>query len=372
MFVLFLGLLGLGVLLGVPSIEVQALENPPVCSNAAPASKNGDPIPLNNCPPSSDDLITPKGNHPIYQSIKVVTKLEDVPSEVARNEPFILRELVNRWSGYKKFSLDYFVEEFGEAVASAQHNAYPTVRVDHDNFEISFAELKKLVIQSDGGDDDGDGSSSTTKAQNHNEPPIYGALTLNLEQRNKVWGDLHLPPTLQDDDFMRCLGSKQLVDDFLGSFFWSQLFVGASGTGMEMHSDMIRTHVWTAQIEGEKQAVFCPPGSKKFDAFSTTVPHDDRGDCLWAALQPGELLFWPSTWRHQTFNSQGPSVAVSGMAVPEGDLAKLFDITISRHPMLKMKKGLAKNIHRCSKEAAEGKLLSKAIASILTAFGMGS
>ena len=370
------------LLLGSSLIRAQAVvDDPPVCSsNPTPAPKNGDepfsPLPADNipnCPPvqKPSAQTTRGGDHPIFQNVKVLTNLEDVPPEVARNEPFILRDLVNGWAGYKKFSLDYFVEEFGEAVASAQQNAYPTVQVAYDNFEIPFAELKAKVVERDGG---GGNDNGSTKAETHadDEPPIYGALTLNLEQRNKVWGDLHLPPTLQDDEFMQCLGTEQLVDDFLGSFFWSQIFVGASGTGMEMHSDMIRTHVWTAQIQGEKQAVFCPPGSKKFDAFSPTIPHHDKSNCLWATLQPGELLFWPSTWRHQTFNAKGPSVAVSGMAVPEGELAKLFERTISRHPMLRMKKELAKNIRRCSKEAAEGKsLLVRLMASVLPAFRMG-
>ena len=274
----------------------------------------------------------PSGVHQLYGDVKVVINLDDVALEISRNEPFVLRGLVTQWRGYEKFSLDYFVEEFGESTAMTQQNNYPTVKLDADNSDRPLMELRKIVV-SEG-------------PREYDSPPMYGALTLNLKQRNKIWRDIYLPASLQDSEFLECLGSERLVERFLGSFFWSQVFVGAPGTGMEMHSDMIRTHVWTAQLSGEKQAVFCPPGGKPFDAFSTNVPKVSE-ICLWTALQPGELLFWPSNWLHQTFNSRGPSVAVSGMAIPEGALSKQFERTLSQHPHTG--NALRKHVARCLK-----------------------
>ncbi|GMI01874.1 hypothetical protein TrST_g10446 [Triparma strigata] len=275
---------------------------------------------------------SPKGVHPHYGAVKVVDKIEDVTLEVSKNHPFVLRNLVNRWQGFNDsvFNLDGFAGEFGDITTMTQENNYPTVQLSDRGKERSLQELNKIV---------------RCPAATREPPSIYGAASLSLEQRNKLWGNLYLPPTLQDDVFIECLGRK-LADEFLSSFFWTQIFVGVEGTGMEMHKDTIRTHVWTAQLEGEKQAVFCPPGSKKIEAFGETLSTDGSNSCLWAALQPGELLFWPSNWLHQTLNSIGPSVALSGMAVPDGELAKEFLNTIKGHP--RMSKALRKKVYQCT------------------------
>ena len=101
---------------------------------------------------------------------------------------------------------------------------------------------------------------------------------------------------------------------------WAQLFVGAGGTGMVMHTDRAHAHVSMVQLKGPKQFVFCPPGmAKPFDAFpfarsarSSQTKHTDgdTGDgmepckpgCTSTQLNPGDLVYWPSWWWHQSHN----------------------------------------------------------------------
>ena len=97
------------------------------------------------------------------------------------------------------------------------------------------------------------------------------------------------------------------------------------------------THNWAIQLSGVKRFVFCEPGAlsgatgNEFDAFDQNLDatrfETATGRCFRVLLEPGDLIYWPSRWWHQTQNGEmepreGPetaapvlSVGVSGMVV---------------------------------------------------------
>ena len=97
------------------------------------------------------------------------------------------------------------------------------------------------------------------------------------------------------------------------------------------------THNWAIQLSGVKHFVFCEPGAlsgatTEFDAFDhdldATRFESAIGRCFRVVVRPGDLIYWPSRWWHQTHNGEmgheeetpqtaAPvlSVGVSGMAV---------------------------------------------------------
>lgn len=271
-----------------------------------------------------------------FGNMRVLKPWDDVTRYMSA--PFVLRGRVPSWQGWGGWSL-LCVEQ----VVSAMRNPFPTVRIDGTGTDMFDTSLSTLVAEA-------------RAAKENGIVPIYGVLTLDLAQRQEVWGNLGLPRALRDDLFLACLGRQdprgKIAADFMDDFLWSQIFVGAEGSGMQMHRDNLRTHVWSAQLEGEKQMVACK-GSKgssakqratwqsKFsdvaliDAFRP-IDHEHfpdfvSADCVWAAAEPGDLLFWPSNWYHQTLNANGTSIAVSGMAL-DGLVASEFLSGVRRHP----------------------------------------
>ena len=264
-----------------------------------------------------------------YRPIRVLESAEDIPRALTDEEPFILKTgFMKRWPGWGKWSLEFFVEQYGSSKAVAAEGEYPTIQLKAGSsyFKDDFRNIVERVRKGD---------------------LVYGALSLNYTERRLLRNDFTVPPGMDDDALMDCLAEKHgsIADKFLQEFYWSQIFVGAEGTGMEMHKDNLRTDIWTAQITGEKQLVACNPSKSgavyaeeygdranvnAFDPDMDAFPKFADADCVWGALQPGEILHWPSTWYHQSKNTRGVSLAVSGMSVSTS-ITGLFLNTLDDH-----------------------------------------
>lgn len=121
-----------------------------------------------------------------------------------------------------------------------------------------------------------------------------------------------------------------------------------------MHQDQLIAHVWGVQLAGRKRFVFCPeselsrctsPSGVTVDAFnsstwgtaeksmdshslSSTGSAETNGAvkqdgsfsrfrpsaCYHVSLEPGDLVYWPSRWLHQSYQ-QERSVALSSFSL---------------------------------------------------------
>ena len=158
-----------------------------------------------------------------------------------------------------------------------------------------------------------------------------------MKIREKLYATgIKLPNTLNDTAFLNCLGSEY-ADAFLEQLYWLHVFVGSPNSGMQLHHDDLDTHVWGIQLSGSKSFVFCDPTGGKdgrgdvyasggeqsspIDGFA--VDHERFPDavasarCFHATARPGDLVYWPSRWWHQSKNNDGDvlSIALSGMHV---------------------------------------------------------
>lgn len=178
--------------------------------------------------------------------------------------------------------------------------------------------------------------------------PLYYTMTLPLGSVVAATASCGggLPGRLDNRAWIRCLGpvfAKQLGEatgfscELITTAFpilncsalniyaaiaaGQNLFVGAAGTGMQMHRDMLAANVWAVQQSGRKQFVFCPEelarvvaasdGTVLVDAFNASswsnanlpVPFDPSA-CRHVELSAGDLVSWPSRWLHQSLNSK--------------------------------------------------------------------
>ena len=137
--------------------------------------------------------------------------------------------------------------------------------------------------------------------------------------------DHDAPEMLQDFELPRCLESWHNtlpVDERPGLL---SLYIGGAGSGTSLHFDLLYTCGFNTLISGRKSWYFCPPSTPRHwlsgppDLFDSEVR--DRLRLRGLRLQshaqmPGETLFVPSGWWHQT-RIEETSIALTGNIVED-------------------------------------------------------
>ena len=164
--------------------------------------------------------------------------------------------------------------------------------------------------------------------------PTYMTWTIdNARWKDLLHNHIKLPPVFYDRDLVEgCIG-EEYVDEFIDNQFWHQIYAGTSGVGMKMHQDVYRTSLWGLQLSGYKRWYFCPPNQKSnvydgnVDAFNPDYEAHPQfrlaePKCFDTLVKPGEILFWPSNWFHQTTVPDGGSVNLLSVFLNRASLGK--------------------------------------------------
>ena len=118
--------------------------------------------------------------------------------------------------------------------------------------------------------------------------------------------DFEIPVYFRDD----WLG--EIPDEEQFDLMW--LFLGPDGAGFRLHVDIGLTSAWNVQLTGRKRWLLFPPEQAdllyggEVDAFAPDLelyPEFAKARPLEAVVGPGELVFTPSGWWHQTKNIEG-------------------------------------------------------------------
>lgn len=112
---------------------------------------------------------------------------------------------------------------------------------------------------------------------------------------------------------------------------WYMLLAGESGSGMFRHQDTIPVGSWQAQMAGNKRWRICAPHPHPVEAAATGTTGleeagADHGPCYEATARPGDLLYYPPHFWHETLNTgDEPSVALSGTVLLPAHRQALLD-----------------------------------------------
>ncbi|KAL1510485.1 hypothetical protein AB1Y20_006790 [Prymnesium parvum] len=95
---------------------------------------------------------------------------------------------------------------------------------------------------------------------------------------------------------------------------------GAVGTGTHLHQDRLPLASWHHQVRGRKRWLLCRPGPSHeycgghVDGFApdySACPQFNLSSCEEHTLGPGEGLFFPERWWHQTLTLDAVTLSVS-------------------------------------------------------------
>ena len=153
-----------------------------------------------------------------------------------------------------------------------------------------------------------------------------GGRYLHLNMGNALWRDYlaalapaAVPAHLDTADAWLAAGlGEPLASDFAIGNHWRMLLVGSEGAGMVSHQDILKTASYQLQLAGVKTWHICAPSqsphlSVDMDMFApdyARFPGALAASCYLDAARPGDVVFYPADYWHQTLNT--PSERASG------------------------------------------------------------
>lgn len=120
---------------------------------------------------------------------------------------------------------------------------------------------------------------------------------------------------------------EALESEFALKTHWRMVLVGTRGGGMFNHKDMLRTASWQIQIAGAKRWHLCNGSTQdahlyhKAGVIDTFAPDYDRyprmrdAECYLDTVRPGEAIYYPRDYWHQTLNLVTPTITITGTLV---------------------------------------------------------
>ena len=111
---------------------------------------------------------------------------------------------------------------------------------------------------------------------------------------------------------------------------WRMLALGMAGSGMHLHRDRLPLGSWHQQVSGRKRFLLCPPGPSHaycegaVDGFNPDVLACPTfgaraSSCVEYELQPGDSLYYPEYWWHQTRTLDALTLSISrSLLTPAG------------------------------------------------------
>ncbi|CAG8456328.1 4864_t:CDS:2 [Ambispora leptoticha] len=208
------------------------------------------------------------------------------------NKPVIITDVVTKWPAYKKWTMDYLVEKWGDVVFRAEA------------IDIKLREYARYAANS-----------------NMDESPLYLFDKNFAEKCYGIENDYSVPEYFAEDFF-------KVLDKNRPDYRW--LIIGPSRAGSTFHKDPNSTSAWNAVITGSKKWIMYPPNILPPGVFTS----DDEAEVtspislmewhlnfykeaqrshprpLEGVCQAGEIIFVPNGWWHMVVNLED-SIAIT-------------------------------------------------------------
>ena len=132
-----------------------------------------------------------------------------------------------------------------------------------------------------------------------------------------------LPELFEDKMWTDQCFSEGGVSTFNTNLHWKMMLIGEKDAGMFNHKDVMRMASWQVQLRGRKLWHICHPDVDLYKAGDVNTFQPDylnfprvlNASCYQTITNPGDAMYYPRDWWHQTRNLETPSIAFSGSMV---------------------------------------------------------
>lgn len=249
------------------------------------------------------------------------------------SRPFIIRGSVQHLGGnLSAFSIETLSDAFGDLHAV---DFYPQNMLNKPTkvYTASLREALDFVRLPEGAYMTVDASEPGTYVQWNMNDTIWDALLQHGDLSGALPTALsHSLGALFDAAEPGGSGTERIAGirrDLALKTHWYMLLVGESGSGMFRHQDTIPVGSWQAQMAGNKRWRICVPHPRAMEAVADTgleAEGADHGQCYETIAGPGDLLYYPPHFWHETLNTgDEPSVALSGTVLLPAHRQALLD-----------------------------------------------
>mgnify|MGYP003763105027 CR=1 FL=1 len=245
-------------------------------------------------------------------------------SYAAGEKPFMLIDAMKDAPGLHKWDREYFQDLF------------PSAYMDHYPQNMFLEHIKPRFVPIHEAFEDLVAAQSNRSKLFKDKPGVYIQWNLDYPSWNLLMSDLSTLPKIfrADDAWMnKCFRSDQTRSEWQTGTHWRMLLIGSQGAGMFGHRDILQTSSWQVQISGYKRWHVCSPAQDKFmyragdvDAFDPDYekyPKFKGADCIDDVAGPGDMVFYPKAYWHQTEVWPGPggrpSTAVTGTVIDKNN-----------------------------------------------------
>lgn len=279
--------------------------------------------------------------------------------------------------------LDYLRQNHGDAVV----DFYPQNMLLSRPTQLFFPSLARAMDQIAGIPDmvyrDVDASQLGSYAQWNVDQGSWARLLdfLGVEHSLPYPFQSLSPSADKDSDpLLSCLRDHNATDAYLRATHWFMVLLGEQGAGMYNHQDDLRTASFQLQLVGRKKWSICPPQDSLWDGQSW-IPRPSSSEdgnymygpaqvnmlsskinytkysrlvnatCFQSTVHPGDLIYYPKDFWHQTYNLATPTLSISGNVVTADCSAAVDDRLLTEcQPLLDITS--SSNIHgECLEES---------------------
>lgn len=195
------------------------------------------------------------------------------------HKPVIVEDLADSWPARTRWTPDFFRSQYGHlrvTVSKAARKTELPVKMSLDEY-VRYMD-------------------TTTESR-----PWYLSSWDFTIDCPELRSDFQLPRYFAEDYIL------ELPEEIRPRLLW--IFMGPPGSGFRLHVDVGHTAAWNAQLSGRKDwLLFAPEETDnvyegKVDAFAPDLqrfPRFARAQPYACTLGPGDVIFTPSCWWHQT------------------------------------------------------------------------
>jgi len=273
--------------------------------------------------PYDGDVTRPELLHqrpnPIGKPFPRKTKA-DLTKEGKAQGPFIFTDGMDEWKMTENFRGSGWSENLSKLFPKAVTDFYPYNMLSEERQSPYLTRLPKACKELMAPEEDFQfGKPKDGPAQ------VEGRY-MHLQLTPKMWQTLekegHMPADrhdfLKNDDWLEaCMDHPEgiVAEEWNLKTHWKIILIGSKGAGMFNHSDALMTSSWHAQVLGRKWWYVCG--------------RLDNGQqvCYEDILKPGEILYYPRRWFHETQCLETPTMTITDTVAHVGNAAGIMGKT---------------------------------------------
>ena len=236
-------------------------------------------------------------------------------------------------SAEETWSVEWFRREFGDEVV--------------DYYREGMLDLSNKPFLRQFRDVGGDWAAAGSPAWQQRRTTPYMQWRQNMGSWRRLKKTLEALPrwfTVDEAWMKSCLPPRSPeewpADNWLRHCHWKVLVIGKEGSGMFFHADGIATATYQLQVVGRKRWTVCGPENRHklygpgevdtYDVDMKRFPEFAKADCTRTIAYPGEVLYYPTGWWHQTDNLDSDTIGLAARRVDRYNYQKVYGELVSK------------------------------------------